>query len=86
MVESSLWTHFSEAPVEDKLPTAYVDAPTTKFYFRELFLAVPIFAGRENSEKIPTKGLFLCKMEVLQETYLALGCWLACCFCFVSAS
>jgi hypothetical protein len=43
--ESFLWTHFLEAFVEDMLPTAYVDARTTKFYIHELFLAVPIFAS-----------------------------------------
>ncbi len=86
MAESSLWPHFLEASVEGMLPTAYVEARTTKFYFCKFFTAVPIFASRETSEKIPMEGLFLRRMVVLQETYLALGCWLACCVCFVSAS
>jgi hypothetical protein len=68
------------------LPTAYIDACTTIFYFCKFFLAVPIFVSQETSEKIPAERLFLRKMVVLQETYLALGCWLACCFCFVSTS
>jgi hypothetical protein len=84
MAESSLWTHFLKAPVEDMLPMAYVDACTIKIYFCKLFLTVPIFASWETSEKIPTELLFLCKMVVLQETYLALGCWLACCFCLLA--
>jgi hypothetical protein len=86
MAESSLWTRFLEASVEGMHPAAYVDACTTKFYFPELFLAVQIFASQETSEKIPTGRLYLREMGVLQETYLALGCWLACCFCFVSTS
>jgi hypothetical protein len=73
MAELSLRTHFLEASVEDMLPTVYVDAHTMKFDFCEFFLVVPIFASRETSEKIPMEGLFLCKMVVLQETYLALG-------------
>ncbi len=93
---------FFEVSVEYMLPKVYVDACTTKFYFCELFLAVPIFASqetsemlflaipifasRETSEKIPTVWLIPRKMVVLRETYLALGCWLACCYCFVSAS
>ncbi len=86
MAESSLWTRFLEVFVEDILPMAYVNARTTKFYFCKLFLAVPIFANRETCEKIPTERLFLHEMVVLQGTYLALGRWLACYFCFVSAS
>ena len=54
-VESSLWTHFLEASVEDMLPTAYVDPCTKKFYFRKFFLAAPIFASRETFEKLPTE-------------------------------
>jgi hypothetical protein len=65
---------------------AYVDAHTTTFNFCNFFLAAPIFASRETAEKFPTERMFLRKMVVLQETYLALGRWLACCFCFVSAS
>ncbi len=65
---------------------AYIDARTTKFYFCKFFLAAPIFASRETAEKFPKERMFLREMVVLQETYLALGCWLACCFCFVSAS
>jgi hypothetical protein len=84
MAESSLWTCFLEASVEDMLPMVYVDAPTTKFNFCEFFLAAPIFASRETFEKIPTEWMILREMVVLQETYLALGRWLACCFCFVS--
>jgi hypothetical protein len=57
------------------LLTAHVDACTTKFYFCHFFLAVPIFTSRETSEKIPTEWLFLPKIVVLGETYLALGCW-----------
>jgi hypothetical protein len=68
------------------LPTAYVDAGTKKNYFIELFLAAPIFASQETFEKLPMERMFLRKMEVLQETHLALGRWLACCFCFVSVS
>ncbi len=62
------------------LPMAYVDPRTTKFYFCEFFLTVPIFVCRETSEKIPTEQLFLCKTVVLWETYLAWRRWLACCF------
>jgi hypothetical protein len=82
----SLWTCFLKASVEDMFPTAHIDTCTTEFYFYEFFLPVPIFTSREISEKIPTERLFLRKMVVLQETYLALGCWLACCFCFISPS
>jgi hypothetical protein len=59
---------------------AYVDARTTKFHFCKLFLVVPIFTSQETCEKIMTERLFLCKIIVLQETYPALGRWLACCF------
>jgi hypothetical protein len=86
MVELFLWTCFLEAFVEDMLPMAYVDARTTKFYFCEFFLAAPIFASQETFEKLPMEWMFLRKMVVLQETYLASRCWLACCLCFVSAS
>jgi hypothetical protein len=86
VAELSPWTHFLEASVKEVLPTAYVDARTTKFYFCKFFLAVPIFASRETFEKIPMEQMFLCKMVVLRETYLPSGRWLACCFCFVSAS
>ena len=65
---------------------AYVDACTMKFYFWEFFLAAPILASRETFEKLLTERMSLREMVVLQETYLASGCWLACCFCFVSAS
>jgi hypothetical protein len=86
VAELSLWTRSLEAFVEDMLPTAYVDACTTKFYFCEFFLAAPIFASQETFEKLPTERMFLRGMVVLQVTYLASGHWLACCFCFVSAS
>jgi hypothetical protein len=86
MADPSLWSPILESSFEDMFPTAHVDACTTKFYFRKLFLAVPFFANRETSEKILMEQLFLREMVVLQETYLAMGCWLACCFCFVSAS
>jgi hypothetical protein len=86
VAELSLWTRFLEVSIEDIHLMVYVDALTTKFYFCELFLMVPIFASRETSEKILTEWLFLHKTVVLQETYLASGHWLACCFCFVSAS
>jgi hypothetical protein len=86
VAELFLWTHFLEASVEDMLPKAYVDAGTTKFYFCKFFLAAPIFVSRETFEKLPMERMFLREMVVLQETYLALGCWLACCFYFVSAS
>jgi hypothetical protein len=86
MGELSLWTRFLEASIEDMLPTAYLDARTMKFYFYEFFLAAPIFTSRETFEKLPTKWMFLHERVVLQETYLALGLWLACCFCFGSAS
>ncbi len=85
VAESSLQTHFLEASNEDMLPKAYVDACTTKIYFCEFFLVVPIFVSRETSKKIPTERLFLHKMVVLWETYLALGCWLAWCFCSLLA-
>jgi hypothetical protein len=68
VAESSLWTRFIEVSMEDMLLMAYIDAHTKKFHFREFFLAVPIFASRETSEKIPTERLFLCKMVFLQET------------------
>ncbi len=64
MAELSLWTRFLEVSINDMLLTAYADARTTKFYFREFFLAVPIFASRETSEKILTERLFLHKMVV----------------------
>ncbi len=82
--ELSLWTRFLEASVEDMLPMEYIDARTTKFYFCELFFVVPIFASRETSEKIPTEWLFLRKMVVLQETYLALGRWLLAAFALLA--
>jgi hypothetical protein len=78
MAVLSLWTRFLGASVEDMLPTAYVDAHKSNFYFRGFFLVAPIFASRETFEKLPTKQMFLRKMVVLQETYLAPGCWLAC--------
>jgi hypothetical protein len=65
MAESSLWSRFLEVSFEDMLPTAYVDARTTKFYFHGLFLAVPFFAHQETSEKILMERLFLHKMVVL---------------------
>jgi hypothetical protein len=68
VAELSLWSHFLEASFEDMFPVSYVDARTTKFYFCELFPAVPFFANRETSEKILTKQLSLRKMVVLQET------------------
>jgi hypothetical protein len=43
MAELSLWTRLLEAPVEDMLPMAYVEAPKTKISFCELFLLVPFF-------------------------------------------
>jgi hypothetical protein len=45
MAESSLWFIFLEASAEDMLLAAYVDAHTTKFYFHNFFLAVPMFAS-----------------------------------------
>jgi hypothetical protein len=36
---------FLEASAEDMLLMAYVDARTTKFYFHNFFLAVPMFAS-----------------------------------------
>ncbi len=68
------------------LPMGYVDARATKFFFHEFFLAAPIFTSRETFEKLLTEQMFLCKMVILQETYLVSGCWLVCCFCIVSAS
>jgi hypothetical protein len=65
---------------------AYIDARTTKFYLCKFFLAAPNFASRETFEELPTERMFLREMLVLQETYLALGRWLASCFRFVSAS
>ena len=66
----SLWTCFLKASVEDMLPTAYVDACTTKLLFFKFFLTVPIFAGQDTAEKVPTEQMFLCETVVLQETYL----------------
>ncbi len=86
VAELSLWTCSLEVSIEDMLPTAYVDACTTKFYFCKFFLVAPIFASQETFEKLPMERMFLYEMVVLHETYLASGCWLACCFCFVSAS
>ena len=45
MAELSLWPCFLEVSVEGTLEMAYVDARTTKFYFREFFITVPIFAS-----------------------------------------
>jgi hypothetical protein len=56
------------------------------FVFASCFSGSHFFASWESSEKIPLEWLFLRKMVVLQETYLALGRWLACCFCFINAS
>ncbi len=67
----SLWTRSLEASVEDMLPTAYVDAHATKFYFCKFFLAAPIFASRETFKNLPTERMFLRETVVLQETYLA---------------
>jgi hypothetical protein len=58
VAESSLWSRFLEASLEDMLPTFYVDACTTKFYFQELFLVVPFFANQETYEKILMEQLF----------------------------
>jgi hypothetical protein len=57
VAELSLWTRFLEASVEDMHPTAYLDACTTKFYFREFFLLVPMFASQETFEKILTERM-----------------------------
>jgi hypothetical protein len=86
MAESSLRTCFSEASVEDMLPMAYGDACTAKFCFCKLFLAVPFFVCGETSEKDLMERLFLCKMVVLQERYLALGRWFACCFALLASA
>ena len=86
VADLSLWSCFLEGSVEDMLLMACVDARTTNFYSRVLFLAVPFFSNRETSEKDLMERLFFCKTVVLQETDLAVGRWLACCFCFVSAS
>jgi hypothetical protein len=45
---------------------------------------VLIFASQETSEEIPTERLFLCKMVVLQETYLVLGHWLLAAFALLA--
>ncbi len=50
----------------------------------KFFLAIPLFMSWETFERIPMEQMFLSKMVVLRETYLASGCWLACCFCFFS--
>jgi hypothetical protein len=64
-----------------------LDACTTTTKICEFFLAAPIFASQDTFKKIPMEWMFLREMVVLlQETYLASGRWLACCFCFVSAS
>jgi hypothetical protein len=55
MANLSLWTCSIEVSVKDILPTVYIDARTTKFYFWEFFLTAPIFASRETSEKLPTE-------------------------------
>ncbi len=71
------------------LLTVYVDACTTKFYFCELFLAVPFFAqsdsfwdglGGMDVTDVPSRK------AVLEETCLAWSLNLTSCFCFVRAS
>ena len=87
MAELSLWTCLLEAPVEDMLPMAYVEAPKTKNFFLGVISLGPIFLVLRNFSEDSDGWLFLCKIVVFQETYLlAMGRWLACCFCFVSAS
>ncbi len=78
MAESSLWTRFLVVSVEDMLPTAYVDARTTKFCFRDLFLAVPFLACQKSSEKISAEWLFLHK-KVSTKRHISVweACWLA---------
>ncbi len=71
------WGHASDS---------ILDTHAAKFYFCNWFLAVPIFASQETSKMIPMERLFLRKTVVLQETYLVLGLWLACHFCFVNTS
>ena len=56
MAESSLWTRLLEASIEDMLPTAYVDAPKTKFLFLRVISLGPIFLCQETSQKIPMDG------------------------------
>ncbi len=68
-----------ESALELMLPTAYIDAHTTKFYFCKLFSCGPNFSESRNFWEDS-------KMVVLQETYIALGRWLACCFCFVASA
>jgi hypothetical protein len=60
--ESSLWSCFLEASVEDMLLMAHVDACTPKFYFCKFFLPFNIFACQETSENDPMERLFLRKM------------------------
>ena len=80
------WTRFSKASVEDMLPTAYVDARTTKFFLR-VFSRGPIsrrsrhcLEGSDGTDVPVRNG------SIARDIPLASGRWLACCFCFVSVS
>ena len=73
MAKSSLWSSFLEGSVEDMLPTAYVDAQTTKFYFCKFFLAAPIFACQETSEKILAERLLLTRNGSLMRDIPSVG-------------
>jgi hypothetical protein len=63
-------------PVEETIPTACVDASKKKNYFHKLFLVVPFLVG---NKKIRDASSVPMRKAVLEETYLALGRWLACC-------
>ncbi len=67
MAELYLLTCFLEVSVENVLPTAYVDACTTKFYFCKLFLAVPICASRETSEKTDRMADPTCNVSLTRD-------------------
>ncbi len=70
------------------LPTAYVDACTTKFYFHKSFLTVPFLAQSntfwDNLGGTDVTDVTLRK-AVLEETCLAWGLDLVSCFCLVRA-
>jgi hypothetical protein len=56
----SFWTCCSEASIKDMFPKVFVDASTTKFYFCELFLAVPFPAcSSKKSKNVSAERLFL---------------------------
>ncbi len=68
VAESSLWTLFLEASVEDMLPTAYVDAHTTTFYFFKLFLVVPLSCVKKLLRRIRRNGCSFAKQCLGRDT------------------